>query len=167
MDLRLFVSYPRFLHQIASIYADMLTTLSFDRLAGIPYAALPITAAVALEMNEPWIFPRKEVKEHGTHKLIEGKYLKGDKIAVLDDVITKGDSKLEALRPLKKAGLEIKDIVVLIDYEKGGGKLLEAEGYKLHAAITMKEIVNLLLDEKIIDKQRYDIINTFLNKRMG
>lgn len=164
MDLRLFVSYPRFLKQIAEIYADMLLALEYDRLAGIPYAALPITAAIALEVNEPWIFPRKEIKQHGTKKPIEGKYKKGDKIVVIDDVITRGDSKIEALVPLRKEGLIVTDFVVLIDYEKGGTSLLESRGYKVHSALTMKEILSILLEERVIDKKLYGKIEKFLQK---
>lgn len=162
MDLRLFVSYPRFLKQVIEIYADIVTTLTYDRLAGIPYAALPITAALALEVNEPWIFPRKELKQHGTKKLIEGKYEKGDRIVVIDDVITKGDSKIESLEPFKKAGLVVTDFVVLIDYEKGGSALLKSKGYGVHTAITMNEIAVILLENKIITERVYKNVLKFL-----
>lgn len=166
MDLRLFVSHPKLLKKVAQAYAQIIEPLTYDKLAGIAYAALPIAGAVSLEMEKPWIYMRKEglAKGYGLKKAIEGEYDKGDTIVVIDDLITKGDSKLEVIEPFKSNDLEIKDFVVLIDYEKGGSALLREKGYALHAVMTMREVVDIMHDEGKIDDVKYKECVDFLSK---
>jgi uridine monophosphate synthetase len=104
LDLRLLVSQPQLLRSVARAYAVILRRLHFQRLAAIPYAALPIGTAVSLEMGVPLLYPRGETKGHGTRKAIEGHFEKGDRVVVLDDLITTGGSKLAAIAPLEEAG---------------------------------------------------------------
>lgn len=165
MDLRLFVSYPKVLKKIAKAYAAMIEPLKYDRLAGIAYAALPIAGAVSLEMEKPWIYMRKEglAKGYGLKKALEGEYKEGDVIVVIDDLITKGDSKLEVIEPFQSNGLTIKDFVVLIDYEKGGSALLKEKGYNLHTFMTMREVVEVMHSEKKIDDAKYKQCLEFLS----
>ena len=151
VDLRLLASHPAALRQAARAYADLLRAEvgvgepgTRMRLAAIPYAALPIGTAVALELDLPLIYPRKEIKAHGTARQIEGEYEAGDRVVVLDDLITTGGSKLAAIQPLKEAGLEVRDVVVLIDREQGGGAELAEAGYRLHAVLRLSEMLDLL-----------------------
>lgn len=164
MDLRLFVSYPVLLKKVAKAYASLIEPLQYDKLAGIAYAALPIAGAVSLEMEKPWIYMRKEglAKSYGLKKAIEGEYQEGDVIVVIDDLITKGDSKLEVIEPFQSNGLTIHDFVVLIDYEKGGSALLKDKGYSLHAFLTMREVVEIMHDEAKIDDTKYQQCIDFL-----
>lgn len=166
MDLRLFVSYPKVLKKVAKAYADLIEPLEYNRLAGIAYAALPIAGAVSLEMEEPWIYMRKEglAKAYGHKKAIEGKYEKNDVVVVIDDLVTKGDSKLEVIEPFKDSGLVIKDFVVLIDYEKGGSALLKDKGYNLHSYLTMGEVVKIMKKAGKIDNNKYQQCIDFLQK---
>jgi uridine monophosphate synthetase len=165
MDLRLFVSYPQLLKKVAKAYASLIEPLTYDRLAGIAYAALPIAGAVSLEMEKPWIYMRKEglAKGYGLKKAIEGEYKDGETIVVIDDLITKGDSKLEVIDPFKNNQLVIKDFVVLIDHEKGGSALLKKKGYNLHAFLTMKEVVEIMKDAGKINNTKYQQCLDFLN----
>src|ERR1700687_3535190 len=89
LDHRLLATHPKTLKYVAKIYAKLLKDLEYDRLAGIPYAAMPIAGAVSLLLERSWIYPRKEVKKYGTKSPIEGKYNKGETVVVLDDLITK------------------------------------------------------------------------------
>jgi len=145
IDLRLLASYPILLRKVASVYAKMLRELEFDLIAAIPYAALPIGTAVALELNVPLIYPRKEIKTYGTRKSLEGIYRTGQRAVVLDDLITTGESKLKAIRPLEEAGLVVKDVVVLIDRQQGGKEFLEGQGYRVHSFIGLKEMLEILV----------------------
>src|SRR3990172_5475982 len=77
LDLRLLVSDPLLLAEAARAYAGLLAGLTFDRIAAIPYAGMPIGTAVALETGRPMIYPRKEVKAYGTGKAIEGRFVAG------------------------------------------------------------------------------------------
>ncbi|NOZ07021.1 MAG: orotidine-5'-phosphate decarboxylase [Chloroflexi bacterium] len=140
IDLRLLVSDPAAMHLAARAYARLLAGLSFDRLAAIPYAALPIGAVVAQVANRPLIYPRKEVKSYGRQRAIEGRWEAGETVVVLDDLITTGGSKLAAIEPLEQAGLHVRDVVVLIDREQGGADELAAKGYRLHSVLKLSDL---------------------------
>src|SRR3990172_4213245 len=107
LDLRLLVSDPATLRLSARAYAALLRGLMFDRLAALPYAGLPIGTAVSLETGWPLVYPRKEVKEYGTRRAVEGAFNAGETVVVLDDLISDGGSKLEALAPLTATGLVV------------------------------------------------------------
>jgi len=79
IDLRLMASHPDVLARAAQCYADQLRTLTYDHIAGIPYAGLPIGTAVALTVNAPFIYPRKEAKAYGRARAIEGVYHAGER----------------------------------------------------------------------------------------
>ena len=122
IDLRRVVSYPELFKLVTDIYAEIVKTLQYDRIAGVPYAALPTGAVVAWLLKKPFIYPRKEAKTHGTGQMIEGAIRsRVRRIAViLEDVITSGGSILTSLDMLRKAGLLVRDVVVLVDREQGG-----------------------------------------------
>jgi uridine monophosphate synthetase len=147
IDLRLLVTHPGVLKQAATAMGDKLSDAeSFDRLAAIPYAGLPIGVAVALETGKPLIYPRKEAKDYGTAKLIEGEYKSGETVVLVDDLITKGTAKIEALKPLLDEGLRVKDLVVLIDREQGGKEELASRGIRLHAVMTLTQMLDELVE---------------------
>ncbi len=150
IDLRLLVSHPPLLRQVAQAMAEVARGLEFDRFAAIPYAGLPIGVALALEMNRPLIYPRREVKAHGTRRAIEGAFEPGETVLLVDDLITRGDSKLEATRPLEAAGLTVRDVLVLIDREQGGAEDLSRHGYRLHAVLTLTQVLDVLKESAYI-----------------
>ncbi|MFB0534298.1 MAG: orotidine-5'-phosphate decarboxylase [Anaerolineae bacterium] len=162
IDLRLLVSHPNVLRDVARAYAQLLRPLVFDRLAAIPYAALPIGTAVSLELGCPLIYPRKEVKDHGTGRAVEGEFQKGERVVVLDDLITTGASKLEAIAPLEELGLQVKDVVVLIDREQGGREDLEERGYRLYAVFGLGEMLDVLAQHGRISTAQRDEVKSFL-----
>ena len=155
IDLRLLPSHPPLLHRVALAYADLLRDLPGDRLAAIPYAALPIGTAVALLTGRPLIYPRKEIKGYGTKRAIEGKFQPGERVIVLDDLITTGDSKVEAIAPLREAGLEVKDVVVLIDREGNGRESLARAECRLHAVFTLRHMLDVLKKHGLVSGERY------------
>jgi len=129
------------LSQVASAYLPILRQLSFDRLAALPYAAIPIATAISLLGNWPMIYPRKEVKAYGTQSEIEGIFASGERIVVIDDLATTGGSKFEAIEKLTSAGLQVRDVVVLIDRQSGAAGSLAQAGYQLHAVFTLGELL--------------------------
>jgi uridine monophosphate synthetase len=158
LDLRLFVSHPKLLKKVAKAYAALIEPLTFDRLAGLAYAALPIAGAVSLEMERPWIYMRKEglAKSYGLQKSIEGEYREDDVVVIIDDLITKGTSMLEVIGQFKNHGLVVKDSVVLIDYRKGGGEAVRAQGCTLHSFMTTREVVAIMHDAGKISDEKYE-----------
>jgi uridine monophosphate synthetase len=143
LDLRQLVSYPRLLEQVADAYLPVLQGLSFDRLAALPYAALPIATAISLKGGWPMVYPRKELKQYGTRAEIEGLFKEGERVAVIDDLATTGGSKFEAIEKLTSAGLKVTDVVVLIDRQSGASEALAQAGYSLHAVFTLTQLLDL------------------------
>lgn len=90
IDLRRLVTFPQIMRLVAREYAKVLRHYRFDRIAGLPYAALPIASAISLEMNVPLIYPRKETKAYGTRAAIEGEYQPGERVVVIDDLVSTG-----------------------------------------------------------------------------
>lgn len=144
IDLRLLVSDATLLRRAAGALAQQARGLTFDRIAAIPYAGLPIGVALGLELERPVIYPRREAKSYGTRRAIEGAYRAGERALVVDDLITRGDSKLEAIAPLEAAGLSVRDVLVLIDREQGGGADLARRGYTLHSVLRLREVIDAL-----------------------
>lgn len=142
LDLRQLISAPGLLSQVASAYVARLRQLKFDRLAALPYAALPIGTAISLQGGWSMIYPRKEAKEYGTGATIEGAYAAGERAVVIDDLATTGGSKFEAIDKLKAAGLAVEDVVVLIDRQSGAAEALAEAGYRLHAIFTLSEMLD-------------------------
>jgi uridine monophosphate synthetase len=144
LDLRLLASFPQVMRLAARAYRQVLEQLEFDLLAATPLAGLPIGTAVSLDMDIPLIYPRQSTKSYGTGKQIEGKWDVGQTAVLIDDLITSGDSLLQAIAFLKAAGLHVNDTVVLIDRQQGGKDILKKEGYRLHAAISISQILGIL-----------------------
>jgi uridine monophosphate synthetase len=162
IDLRLLPADPPALARAAAAYTDLLRGLDFNRLAAIPYAALPIGTAVALQTGWPLIYPRKEVKTHGRGRAIEGHFAPGERAVVLDDLITTGGSKIEAIQVLRDAGLVIEDVVVLIDRQASGAADLAAHGVRLHAVLTLAEIMAALAARGAISVAQREAVERYL-----
>ena len=142
LDLRQLVSHPGLLAEVSKAYLSLLHGLEFDRLAALPYAALPIATAVSLQSGWPMLYPRKEVKAYGTKAEIEGIYEPGEKVVVIDDLATTGGSKFEAIEKLTAAGLRVEDVVVLVDRQSGAGEALAEAGIHLHAVLTLSGLLD-------------------------
>ncbi len=165
IDLRRLTGSPSLLRLAAHAYADLLQPLTFDRLAAVPYAALTIGTAVALAANCSLIYPRKEAKAHGTGQMIEGVYRAGEKVAVIEDLITSGGSILKAIETLESAGLSVDDVLVLIDREQSGAKNLAEAGYRLHAVLRLSDILGVLHSAGRISGEQAALVERYLDEQ--
>ncbi|MEZ4660634.1 MAG: orotidine-5'-phosphate decarboxylase [Caldilineaceae bacterium] len=159
IDLRLLVSTPRLLAEAAEEYAAILQELHYDRIAGVPYAALPIGAAVALAADAPMIYPRKEAKAHGLGKDVEGAWSAGERIVIIEDLITSGGSIIQTAERLRALGLVVEDAIVLIDREQGGVENLAAAGIRVHCAYKLSHVLELLVGaNKLSAEKRAEVL---------
>lgn len=145
IDCRSIISYPPLLCAVAKILWDKVKHLKPNLLCGVPYTALPLATALSLEQNLPMLMCRKEAKDYGTKKQIEGVFKAGQDCLIVEDVVTTGGSVLHIAELLKKQGLEVKNIAVLVDRQQGGKEALLKAGYQLHSVYTLDEIVKLRL----------------------
>lgn len=162
IDLRLIISYPELLKDITHKLEEKAASLTFERVCGVPYTALPLATALSLTMGIPMVMRRKEAKNYGTKKIIEGAFEPGQKCLVIEDLITSGTSIFETLEPLEEEGLKITDILVLLDRQQGGRRRVEESGYRLHALFTMEDLLSML-EEKIGEEQVAQVQNFLKN----
>jgi uridine monophosphate synthetase len=148
VDLRQIISDPTLFRRVLNCYAEILQQLQFDRIAGIPYGSLPTATGLSLQLHKPLIYPRKEVKAHGTRRLVEGEFNEGETVAVVDDILITGGSVLEGIGKLTSSGLKVSDVVVFLDH--GGCHDLRAKerladaGLRLHAVLNLESISDVL-----------------------
>jgi uridine monophosphate synthetase len=155
VDLRVLVSYPDALRHAGEVLAGALRGLQFDRIAGIPYAGLPLGVAAALAGGFPLCYARKEAKDYGTRRLIEGEHQPGERVVLIDDVITDGGAKIEAAVPFRAAGLVAEEVIVLVDREQGGAEALAAAGMRLHRCFTLRGVLTTLRHHGKVDPATY------------
>ncbi|CAH0564406.1 unnamed protein product [Brassicogethes aeneus] len=162
-DLRVIVSYPKLMLTLAELLTEKLHSIkNIDLLCGVPYTALPIGTAVSLKTGIPMVMRRKEAKDYGTKKLIEGFYKEGDGCLIIEDVVTSGSSILETVNDLVGAGLKCTDAIVLLNREQGGDKILEGNGIKMHALLTISELMQYLKNAKCIDDAMVKKVQDYL-----
>ena len=164
IDLRQLISFPSLLEQVGAAYLPLLATLKFDRLAGLPYAAIPIATAVSLQGGYPMIYPRKETKQYGTKADIEGEFHVGETAVVIDDLATTGGSKFEAIQKLTAAGLLVKDVVVLVDRQSGAKQALAEAGYTMHAVLTITQLLDHWQADGTVESDKIEATREFLSQ---
>lgn len=114
-DLRTIISYPKLLNQMVDLFWDKIKDMDFDLICGVAYGAIPVATGISLKYNKPMLIKRKERKDYGTKKIIEGEYKKGQKCLLIDDVVTTGKSIQENVEDLEKEGLIIKKRIVFLN----------------------------------------------------
>lgn len=162
IDLRQIISHPKLLAEIAQAYLPLLSNLQFSRIAGLPYAAIPIATAISLAGSYPMIYPRKEAKSYGTKAEIEGEYQSGETVVVIDDLATTGGSKFEAIEKLTGAGLVVKDVVVLVDRQSGAKESLAQAGYSMYAVLTIRQLLDYWEEQGKVSKDKIESTRFFL-----
>lgn len=163
IDLRRLASHPDLLNRVASAYLPILGELTFDRLAAIPYAAMPIATALSLQTGKPMVYSRKEVKDYGTRADIEGEYRQGETVVLIDDLATTAGTKFEVIEQLNAAGLVVQDVVVLIDRQGGAAQALDEAGYSFHAVFSLIQLVEFWENSGRLTTDQADEVRDFLS----
>ena len=140
VDLRPIIAYPKLLREVACALWGKVKNLQTTLLCGVPYTALPIATCISLDQDLPMVICRKEAKEYGTKKQVEGVFKKGQNCLVIEDVVTTAGSVIKTIEVLQQQGLQVTDVVVLVDRQEGGRKALEEKGYRLHSVFTLDDL---------------------------
>lgn len=158
VDLRLIPSDPEAFRRTISFYRAVIEpklAKQVQRLAGIPTAGIAYASVLAFSLSKPFLYVRKEPKEHGRERRIEGLLLPGDRVLVLDDVVTTGKNIVEAVEAIRGEGGVVGDAVVLLDRQQGGEANLKKIGVKLHCFTTMRRIADKLVTLGTIDEGQH------------
>ncbi len=162
IDLRIIPSVPDAFREICNLQSDFISQEigldTFDRIAGIPIAGIPFASLVAYNLRKPFLYIRKGVRFHGRQRRIEGILTPGDRVLLIDDLITTGLSLVEAAKAIETEGGVAANAVVLLDRQEEGRKNLEKNGIKLHALLRISEIADRLYEIGAIDEVQLNII---------
>jgi len=143
IDIKRASTDPKVLYLISQLMAEKMQSrgINADRIAGVVLGSVPLAAALSLATGIPYVMVRKEKKDHGTGKLIEGVLNEGDSVLVVEDVITSAGSSISAIRTLRDAGATVNDIISVIDREGGGREALKKEGVSLTPLVRASDLL--------------------------
>lgn len=160
IDLRLVPSYPiyyrKMIKGLQNIITEDIGLENFHSLVSVPTGGLVVAASLAIEIVKPIIYVRKEAKEHGTGKAVEGVTCQDMKLLMIEDVVTSGGSVINAIKSIKDEKMQVTDAYAIVDRMEGATEALQAEGVKLHSLLTIKQIAESLYEQKLITE---DVLN--------
>ena len=119
---------------------EALLPESFDRIAGLELGGIPLATALSLKTGKPCLFVRKTAKEYGTCNLVEGGFLEGDNVVVIEDVITTGGQVCTSVQQMRNLGLHVDSVLCVIERDQTGRNNLEKIGCKLRSIFTSGEL---------------------------
>ena len=143
IDIKKASTNPKVLRLIARLMAQKMRDegIEADRIAGVVLGSVPLATAHSLETGIPYVMIRKEKKDHGTGKLIEGDLGSGDRVLVVEDVITTAGSSIKAIGTLREAGAVVEHVISVIDREGGGAENLAEAGVDFRPLVKASELV--------------------------
>ena len=169
IDLRIVPSFPDAFRDICDFYAETITKQiglkNFDRITGIPIAGIPFASQVAYNLKKPFLYVRKGERLHGRERRVEGILVSGDRVLLLDDLVTTGLTLKEAADSVRAEGGVATDAVAFLDREEGGKGLLEQNGIRLHALLKISEIANTLYELGAVDEESLKTIMKQIKKK--
>jgi orotate phosphoribosyltransferase len=162
IDLRIVPSFPDAFRQICDFYGEAITKQiglkNFDRIAGVPIAGIPFASQIAYNLKKPFLYVRKDVRLHGRQRRVEGILISGDRVLLVDDLVTTGLTLRKAAEAVTAEGGIVKETVALLDREEGGKEKLAKSGIQLHALLKISEVANALYEIGAIDEQNLKTI---------
>lgn len=169
IDLRIIPSFPDAFQKICDFYGEFITnkigSKNFERIAGIPVAGIPFASQIAYNLKKPFLYIPKRVRLHGRQRRVEGILVSGERVLLIDDLITTGLTLKKAAEAAKAEGGVVNEAVVLLDREEGGKEKLEKNGIRLHALLRVSEVANNLYETGAIDQEQLKTILKQIKRR--
>ncbi|MEM2465976.1 MAG: orotate phosphoribosyltransferase [Candidatus Bathyarchaeia archaeon] len=162
IDLRIVPSFPDAFQRICNLYTNFVKEKigveNFERVAGIPVAGIPFASLVAYNLRKPFLYIRKGVRLHGRQRRVEGILTPGDRVLLVDDLITTGLSLRRAAKAIAAEGGIVNDVVVLVNREEGGEEKLKKSGIRLHALLNISQVAKMLYETGAINEEQLKTI---------
>ena len=162
VDLRIVPSFPDAFKEICDFYVEYITSQvglkTFDRVAGVPLAGIPFASQIAYNLRKPFLYVRKGARRHGRQRRVEGILVSGDRVLLVDDLVTTGLNLKKAINAIRAEGGVVTEVVALLDREEGGKEKLEKSGVKIHTLLQMREVADTLYEIGAIDEANLETI---------
>jgi len=139
IDIKKAITNPKVLKKISKKMAEY--TDGYDLLVGMELGAVPLIVAVSLETNIPFAIVRKEKREHGTNKQIEGQEVENKKVLVIEDVTTSGGSVIKTINILRQNKALVDEVLVVVDRESGAEEKLHELDVNFIPLLSISEIL--------------------------
>ncbi len=169
IDLRVIPSFPDAFREICDFYTQYITTniglQNFDRIAAVPIAGIPFASQIAYNLKKPFLYVRKGIKLHGRERRVEGILFPGDKVLLIDDLVTTGLTLNKAADAVRAEGGVITEAIAFLDREEGGKQKLQANGIKLHTLLNISDIAKTLYELGAIDQENLKTIQKQIKKQ--
>ena len=157
IDLRIVPSFPDVFRDICDFYAETIITQiglnNFDRIAGVPLAGIPFASQIAYNLKKPFLYVRKGTRTHGRERRVEGILVSGDRVLVVDDLVTTGLTLKKAAESVRAEGGIVTEALAFLDREEKGKERLESAGVKLHVLLKISEMANTLYELGAVDEE--------------
>ncbi len=168
IDLRLTISSPITMDWIANsltrIILNEIGKEKIDRILGVPTAGVPFATVVSQKLGIPLIYYRQARKEHGVRKKIEGILERNDRVLIIDDLITTGESVIEAAEVVRDQGGVVNELVVLLDREQGGRERLKTSRIEPHVLFKISDAMTWLHKVGLIEDKVYDMVQKYIEE---
>jgi len=168
IDLRIVPSFPDAFTHICDFYAEQIKTQigtnNFDRIAGVPIAGIPFASQIAYNLKKPFLYVRKGMRRHGRKRRVEGILVSGDRVLLVDDLVTTGLSLRKAADAIRAEGGVATQAVAFLDREEGGKAKLAKKGIELKALLSITEVAKILYETDSIDQESYKTITKQIKK---
>ena len=169
IDLRIVPSFPDAFQKVCDLYVKLiekdLGVEKFERVAGIPTAGIPFASLVAYQLKKPFLYIRPKARLHGRERRIEGILMPGDRVLLVDDLITTGKSLRKAVAAIRAEGGVVTDAVVLVDREEGGKEKMAKDDVLLHYLLRASEAASALYEMGVLTEDQLKIISRQVKKK--
>ncbi len=168
IDLRLTISSPITMDWIANsltrIVINEIGKDKIDKILGVPTAGVPFATMVSQKLGIPLIYYRQARKEHGVRKKIEGTLDRNDRVLIVDDLITTGESVIEAAEVVRDQGGVVNELVVLLDREQGGRERLRASRIEAHVLFKISDAMDWLHSVGLISDKIHETVKEYIQE---
>lgn len=163
-DFRVILGYPKVMEMLSDAVWQKISHLQIDRICAIPYAAHAVASHLCIKHNIPLLIKRRDLKESSSKPLIEGPFKEGDSCLIIEDVITSGNSILEAINCLQSLGLNVIAVTLLLDREQGGRLAIEKQGCPVLPLLTLTEAFTHLTNSGKLSQKEFDKAKDFVEQ---
>ena len=168
IDLRQTISSPITMDWIANsltrIVVNEIGKDKIDKILGVPTAGVPFATVVSQKLGIPLIYYRQARKEHGVKKKIEGILERNDRVLIIDDLITTGESVIESAEVIRDQGGVVNELVVLLDREQGGKERLRSSRIEPHVLFKISDSMEWLHKVGLIEDKIFETVKQYIDE---